>query len=220
MAGHTSNTDSAFESTGLIHSDDDDREDNPRPLKRSRSTTLNILSDIESETTSSSIVSPSYLPNISLHGDQISMNQNEIDAIAAGVRAALQLAAPNYDKMLTFVTNNYKECKNLNSREKHEIEFLIPVAGQLANVDDPTKVVIRKQLMMYVQVMQNSWTYATLYMKEVENKEMGLPVIPIQVAPQVVYQNLNNYQSNRRGNNCGKRSNQAQPQNNGRRGGS
>ena len=182
---------------------------------------LNLLSDIESET-SSSRPSPSYSPNISLHGDQIStsMNQNEIDAISAGVRAALQPAAPNYDNMLTFVRDNYKECKNLNPRDKHEIEFLIPVAGQLTNVDDPTKVVIRKQLMLYVQVMQNGWTYATKYMKEVENKEMGLPVIPIQVAPQVVYQNRNNYQSNRRGNNRGKRNNQAEPHRNGRRGGS
>ena len=134
---------------------------------------MNILSDIDSESTSTSIVSPSYSPNVSLHGDQINMNQNEIDAISAGVQAALQPAAPNYDNMLLFVTNNYKECKNLNARDKHEIEFLFTVAGQLANVDDPTKVVIRKQLMLYVQVMQNGWTYATKYMKEVENKEMG-----------------------------------------------
>ena len=33
-------------------------------------------------------------------------------------------------------------------------------------------------------------------MKELENKEMGLPVIPIQVAPQVVYQNRSNYRGN------------------------
>ena len=117
--------------------------------------------------------SPNYSPNISLHDDQISMNQNEIDAISAGVRAALLPAPPNYDNMLVFLTNNYKECKNLNARDKHEIEFLIPVAGQLANVDDPAKIVIRKQLMLYVQVMQNGWSYATKYMKEVENKEMG-----------------------------------------------
>ena len=98
--------------------------------------------------------------------------------------------------MLTVVANNYKECKNLNARDKHEIEFLIPLAGQLAAFDDPTKFVIRKQLMLYVKVMQNGWTYATKYMKEVENKEMGLPVIPIQ--PQVVYHNRNNNQRNRR----------------------
>ena len=115
LAGYTTNTDSAFESTGLINSDDDDREDNPCPPERSRSTTLhlsqlNILSDIDWESTSTSIVSPTYSPNISLHGDEISMNQNEIDAISAGVRAALQPAAPNYDNMLLFVTNSYKEC--------------------------------------------------------------------------------------------------------------
>ena len=74
------------------------------------------------------------------------MNQNEIDAVTAGVRAAVQPAAPNYDKMITFITDNYKECKNLNARDHYEIEFLLPVAGQLANVKNATQVVIRKQI--------------------------------------------------------------------------
>ena len=120
------------------------------------------------------------------------MNQGKIDAVAAGVRAAMTPAAPNYDAMLTFITDNYKECKNLNARDKHEIEFLLVVGGQIARVNDASAATIRKKIMLYVQVMQNGWSFATKYMKELENKEMDLPVIPIQVAPQVVYQNRNN----------------------------
>ena len=62
------------------------------------------------------------------------------------------------------------------------------MGGQLTHMEQAAATA-RKQIMLYVQVMQNDWSYATKYMKELENKEMGLPEIPIQVAPQTVYQN-------------------------------
>ena len=57
------------------------------------------------------------------------------------------------------------------------------VGDQIGRVQDAAAIKIRKQIMLYVQVMQNGWSYAAKYMKELENKEMGLSVIPIQVAP-------------------------------------
>ena len=94
------------------------------------------------------------------------MNQGQLDAVAARVRAALEPAAPNYENMLTHIIDSYKKCKNLNARDKHEIEFLLVVSDQIGRVQDAAVIKIRKQIMLYVQLMQNGWSYATKYIKK------------------------------------------------------
>ena len=98
---------------------------NPHAPKRSLSTNLNlsqlnILSDIDSDTGAGS---SSYFPEISssyslVDGD--GMNRNEIDALSE-VRAAHEPAASYYNTKIPYNTYNYKECENLNARDKNEL---------------------------------------------------------------------------------------------------
>ena len=106
------------------------------------------------------------------------MNAHDLATSLTAALTQLRSSEPKYTEMLKQISSTYSTKNHLQTRDKHEIKFLIAMATNEAGEwiqESSMKKELKRQIVLFYYVVTGNWSIATANIRAYDNDQLNLP---------------------------------------------